>query len=151
MGIQINGQTDIITASDGQLTLSGVDVNNGSVEVTAIEATVVNVGSAVTIHSGGLQVGPTDLHSTGLTVQNIDVTGVVTATSFSGDGSNITGISTNYYKGEIVGFDNVIDSDIDITTDYRTAIIYVDQDLTVDIEEGATITIDDGCFLNIIS
>lgn len=50
-----------------------------------------------------------------------------------------------------VGYDNVIDSDFTVTSANKTAVIYVDQDLTVDIEEGVTVTVDDGCFLNIIS
>jgi hypothetical protein len=50
-----------------------------------------------------------------------------------------------------VGYHNVFDSDFTITSTYKTAVIYVDQDLTVDIEEGVTVTVDEGCFLNIIS
>jgi hypothetical protein len=50
-----------------------------------------------------------------------------------------------------VGYDNVIDSDFTVTSANKTAVIYVDQDLTVDIEEGVTVTVDEGCFLNIIS
>lgn len=50
-----------------------------------------------------------------------------------------------------VGYHNVFDSDFTITSTYKTAVIYVDQDLTVDIEEGVTVSVDEGCFLNIIS
>ena len=50
-----------------------------------------------------------------------------------------------------VGYDNVIDSDFTVTSANKTAVIYVDQDLTVDIEEGVTVTVDEDCFLNIIS
>jgi hypothetical protein len=54
MGIQINGQTDNISATDGSLTISGAELP---------------------------------------TVTNLNATGIVTAASFSGDGSNLTGIA----------------------------------------------------------
>lgn len=50
----------------------------------------------------------------------------------------------------IFAWSNVIKNNIDITSSHRTALIYVDRDLTVDIEPGFTVTIDDGCYLNII-
>jgi hypothetical protein len=53
MGIQINGQTDTISASDGSLVVSGAELP---------------------------------------TVGNINATGIITATTFSGDGSGLTGI-----------------------------------------------------------
>jgi len=53
MGIQINGQTDTISASDGSLVVSGAELP---------------------------------------AVININASGIITATSFSGDGSGLTGI-----------------------------------------------------------
>ena len=67
-----------------------IQSNNFSIGVATV--TSLNVGSAVTIHTGGYQVGSSNLHSTGLEVQNIDVSGILTAASFSGDGSGLTGI-----------------------------------------------------------
>jgi hypothetical protein len=80
MGIQINGQTDTISAADGGLTVSGADLGSasaGSLNVTGIVtatsfvgnltgninssgiSTVTNlrVGTAVTANSDGIQVG----------------------------------------------------------------------------------------------
>jgi hypothetical protein len=54
MGIQINGQTDTISASDGSLSVSGVDLTN---------------------------------------ISNLNATGIITAISFVGDGSNLTGVA----------------------------------------------------------
>ena len=239
---------------------SGISTGNTfvfeGVDVTGVTtSSTIKVGSAVTIHTGGYQVGSSNLHSTGLEVQNIDVSGILTAASFSGDGSGLTGVAaaglgtalsadqssslnnlyyvdqvlsigatitvnppdssniayTNYSEiaveegydlivedgddlvpdilglstgtaaplagagGRVradnftnkagtgaptfpkganvlaVGYDNVIDSDFTVTSANKTAVIYVDQDLTVDIEEGVTVTVDEGCFLNIIS
>ena len=53
MGIQINGQTDIISATDGGLTVQGADLSN---------------------------------------ISNLNVSGIVTASSFVGDGTNLTGV-----------------------------------------------------------
>ena len=222
--------------------------------VTLTTSGNIQVGSATTIHTSGFQIGSSNLHSTGLSIQNLNATGVITATSFVGDISQATGAAAGlgsalsqvqsnplnkiYYTDTVlsigstqtvnppdssniaytqyaeiaveegydlivedgddlvpdilglstgtaaplagaggrvradnftnkagtgaptfpkganvlaVGYDNVIDSDFTVTSANKTAVIYVDQDLTVDIEEGVTVTVDDGCFLNIIS
>jgi hypothetical protein len=85
-----------------------------------------------------------------LSITSVNATGIVTASQFVGDGSGLTGVTTNYYKGEILGYDNVLDTNITITSSYKTAVIQVDRDLTVDIENGVTISVDDGCYLNIV-
>lgn len=78
----VNGNarvTGILTIGTSSVTLDGT--NNQ-----------VNVGSGVTIHhTNGVQVGSNTLHSTGLSVNNINSTGVITATSFVGNGSGLTG------------------------------------------------------------
>jgi len=72
-----------LTKISGEVIQSGINIG-------IVTATQVNVGSAVTIHSGGFSVGGSDLHSTGITVRNVNSTGVITATSFVGDGTNLT-------------------------------------------------------------
>lgn len=49
------------------------------------------VGSAATIHTGGFRIGASDLHSTGISLSNINATGIITASSFVG---NVTGTVT---------------------------------------------------------
>jgi len=78
MGIQINGQTDTITAVDGGLIVSGADLSNvnninviGLNATGIITATQVNVGTGVTIFGN---------------------TGIVSATEFRGNGANLTGV-----------------------------------------------------------
>ncbi len=52
----------------------------------------VNVGSGVTIHhTNGVQVGGNTLHSSGLTINQLNVSGIITASSFKG---NLTGTAT---------------------------------------------------------
>lgn len=152
MGIQINGLTDIISASDGSLTVSGADLSNltqlnvtgvatfqGNVSIagTLTYDDVTNVdslgivtarkgiritnntaaGAAGTIFSPAdnvLAFGTNDLErvridSSGNTGINsisptskldvagdIRVIGVVTATSFSGSGANLTGLPAGF-------------------------------------------------------
>jgi hypothetical protein len=70
--------TGILTIGTSSITLDGS--NNQ-----------VNVGTGVTIHhTNGVQVGGNTLHSTGLTVNSLNASGVITATSFSGSGANLT-------------------------------------------------------------
>jgi hypothetical protein len=68
MGIQINGQTDTISATDGSFTISGASGNL----------------------TGNLTGNATGLSGT----PNLNV-GVITATSFSGDGSALTGLASD--------------------------------------------------------
>jgi len=83
------------------LTRVSGDILQTPLNVGVVTATGLNVGSAVTIHTGGFQVGTTDIHSSGATLHNINSTGVITATSFSGNvfgnvtgNINSTGVST---------------------------------------------------------
>ena len=67
MGIQINGQTDTITATDGGFTIQGASGNltgnltgnvTGNVNATGVSTvTDLRVGTAVTANSSGVQVG----------------------------------------------------------------------------------------------
>ena len=87
MGIQINGNTNNINAGIGSLSIE--DIN---------ELDIVGVATAA-----NFKTGVSNLHNLGLTLSGgqLDVgsniklgnAGVITATSFSGDGSNLTGIT----------------------------------------------------------
>ena len=79
---------------NGQATFTGI-VTFGSSSTTINGNTdTVNVGTALTLgHSQGLQYHTQNLHSAGFEVNQINATGVITATSFSGSGANLTGIT----------------------------------------------------------
>jgi hypothetical protein len=77
------------------LTKISGEVLQSSINIGVVTASQINVGSAVTIHSAGFTIGSSDLHSTGLSIRNINSTGVVTATTFSGNlTGNVTGNAT---------------------------------------------------------
>ena len=79
MGIQINGQNDSITATDGSMSLTGtVTYQNQTSSTTA----------GLSTYSDGLVV------KTGTATTALVVNGNVNATAFIGGGANITGIST---------------------------------------------------------
>ena len=86
MGIRIDGATDLINASDGSLTIEGQSVNTSGM-MTASGG--VKVGTAATIHSTGqFNIG---VAATIFPNGNATFAGIVTASSFAGDGSALTG------------------------------------------------------------
>ena len=100
MGINIDGARDLVSAGDGSLTIEGFSLNtsgiatitggvyvgtaasiysNGNVTAGIVTATEFAVGTAVTI---------------GKTNGNATFSGIVTASSFVGDGTGLTGVAS---------------------------------------------------------
>ena len=134
----VNGNariTGILTIGTSSITLDG-DVNQ------------VNVGTGVTIHhTNGVQVGGNTVHSTGLTVNQINATGIVTASTFrvgtavtvNSSGVTITGVITaSSFRG-----DGSALTGIAATTDVRTNSLVVSGMTTATggIQVGATTSI----------
>ena len=80
MGIQINGQNDSITATDGSMSLTGATVN--------FQTQTSSTTTGISTFNDGLVV------KTGTATTALLVSGNVNATAFIGGGANITGIST---------------------------------------------------------
>ena len=98
MGIRIDGNTDLINAADGTLTIEGMSINTSGM-VTATGG--VKVGTAATIHSTGqFNIG---VAHTIFANGNATHSGIVTAAAFHGNGANITGISTLNITGYVGG------------------------------------------------
>ena len=102
---------------------------------------------AIGIYSGG-----TAIHS-----------GVITALNFVGTGNTIVvhnnrvdisisggGCASVVYDATVFAYKNVIDSNIDLDLPHKTAVIYADPEVTVDIESGSTLSVGDGVFFSII-
>ena len=57
-------------------------------------ANTINVGTALTLgHTQGLQFHTQNLHSAGFEINQINASGIITASQFKGDGSELTGVS----------------------------------------------------------
>ena len=89
-GIKVG--TGVTIETNGQATFVGV-VTFGSGSTT-IDNNVVNVGTALTLgHTQGLQFHTQNLHAQGFEVNQINSSGIVTASSFSGSGASLTNLN----------------------------------------------------------
>jgi hypothetical protein len=102
MGIRIDGTSDLINATDGSLTIEGQSVNTTGV-VTATSG--FKVGTAATISSNG----------------NATFSGIVTATSFVGNGALLTGVAAGVWTETAVGVSTIKQAGINTTALKGTA------------------------------
>ena len=123
---------------------------------TTIDNNVVNVGTALTLgHTQGLQFHTQNLHSQGFEVNQINASGIITASKFVGDGSDLlnlpaglgTALSSTqssplnkiYYTNSVLGIDN--NTTIDVPASASAAYTqYTD----INIASGADLIISDG-------
>ena len=116
---------------NGQATFTGI-VTFGT-NSTTIGDNVINVGTALTLgHTQGVQFHTQNLHSDGFEVNQINATGVVTASQFKGDGSELTGVS---------GFSTAISND---TTSLLNQIFKTTVQHNIDAGTSVTIQSDAG-------
>ena len=102
MGIRIDGAADLINATDGSLTVEGQSINSTGI-VTASGG--FKVGTAATIYSTG----------------NATFSGIVTATKFVGDGSQLTGVAAGVWTETAVGVSTIKQAGINTTAVKGTA------------------------------
>ena len=119
---------------NGQATFTGIVTFGSSSTTIDGDANTVKVGTALTLgHTQGLQFHTQNLHSAGFEVNQINATGVITATSFSGSGANLTGLASREFYGfktvneDLIlihtnnGADNISKSDFESFEDTMTA------------------------------
>jgi len=110
MGIRIDGNTDLINAADGSLTVEGLSINVSGV-VTASDG--FKVGTAATIHSTGqINIG---VAHTIFANGNATHSGIVTANKFVGDGSQLTGVAAGVWTETAVGVSTIKTAGINTT------------------------------------
>ena len=89
--------TDHITTGDisaRNIVATGIATFGSSSTVIDGDANTIKVGTALTLgHTQGLQFHTQNLHSAGFEVNQINASGIITASQFSGDGSNLTGVT----------------------------------------------------------
>ena len=57
------------------------------------------------------------------------------------------GGASKIYDSTVFAYQNVVESDITIESPYKVATFYTSPDVTIDIEDDVTITVDSGCTL----
>jgi hypothetical protein len=145
MGIQINGQTDSISAAKGSFDLAGANLigNTSNINATGIVTATGFVGNIIgNVNSSGVSTFTTLRVGTAVTISG----GIVTATSFSGDGSSLTGIAatTNVRTNSLIvsgvstfAAGSVNSPSISPTGDSNTGIFFPSPD-TIAFAEGGT-------------
>ena len=150
----INVGSGVTIESNGQATFTGI-VTFGS-NSTTIGDNVINVGTALTLgHTQGVQFHTQNLHSVGFEVNQINASGIITASKFVGDGSDLlnlpaglgtalSSVQTNplnkiYYTNTVLGIDNT--TTIDVPASASAAYTqYAD----INVADGADLIISDG-------
>ena len=112
--------------SNGQATFTGiVTFGSGS---TTIDNNVVNVGTALTLgHTQGVQFHTQNLHADGFEINQINASGIITASEFRGSGANLSNLPAGlgtalsqdqssplnkfYYTNTTLGVDSTITVD----------------------------------------
>ena len=89
--------TDHITTGDinaRNLVATGIATFGSSSTTIDGDANTIKVGTALTLgHTQGLQFHTQNLHSAGFEINQINASGIITASQFKGDGSELTGVS----------------------------------------------------------
>ena len=122
----INVGSGVTIESNGQATFTGI-VTFGS-NSTTIGDNVINVGTALTLgHTQGLQFHTQNLHSAGFEINQINASGIITASEFRGSGANLSNLPAGlgtalsqdqssplnkfYYTNTTLGVDSTITID----------------------------------------
>jgi hypothetical protein len=117
-----NIQVGVLTATDG---IRGIGIHSGGIAIHSGIITALNfvgTGNTFAVHNN-----------------RVDI-------SISGGGGGASVV----YDATVFAYKNVIDSNIDLDLPQKTAVIYADPDVTVDIESGSTLSVGDGVFFSII-
>ena len=100
--LRVGGNTtfseDLVVTGNARVT--GILTVGTSSIILNDSANTIKVGTALTLgHTQGLQFHTQNLHSLGFEVNQINASGIITATQFKGDGSGLTGISNASIAG----------------------------------------------------
>jgi hypothetical protein len=122
----INVGSGVTIESNGQATFTGI-VTFGS-NSTTIGDNVINVGTALTLgHTQGVQFHTQNLHAEGFEINQINASGIITASEFRGSGANLSNLPAGlgtalsqdqssplnkfYYTNTTLGVDSTITVD----------------------------------------
>ena len=118
---------------NGQATFTGIVTFGSSSTTIDGDANTIKVGTALTLgHTQGLQFHTQNLHSAGFEINQINASGIITASQFKGDGSELTGVS---------GFSTALSND---TTSLLNQIFKTNVQHNIDAGTSVTIQSDAG-------
>ena len=89
----VNVGSGVTIESNGQATFTGIVTFGSSSTTIDGDGNTIKVGTALTLgHTQGLQFHTQNLHSAGFEINQINASGIITASEFRGDGSNLTSL-----------------------------------------------------------
>ena len=152
----VNVGSGVTIESNGQATFTGIVTFGSSSTTIDGDGNTIKVGTALTLgHTQGLQFHTQNLHSDGFEINQINASGIITASSFSGDGSNLTSLPAGlgtalsstqssplnkiYYTNTVLP----VESTITVDTPASASAAYT-QYADISIGSGADLIISDG-------
>ena len=117
------------------------------------------LGAGVTVYSSGI-ISATS-YNIGINSAGTSIASEIKTLNFVGTGNTFkvsgntvdvsisggAGGASKIYDSTVFAYQNVVESDITIEAPYKVATFYTSPDVTIDIEDDVTVTVDDGCTL----
>jgi len=124
----VNVGSGVTIESNGQATFTGIVTFGSSSTTIDGDANTIKVGTALTLgHTQGLQFHTQNLHSAGFEINQINASGIITASEFRGSGANLSNLPAGlgtalsqdqssplnkfYYTNTTLGVDSTITVD----------------------------------------
>ena len=161
-GVRLISPTDYSAPDGSNVTLTVAAINGDVVELVAYKA--FNLGN-VTNAGGNFNVGQNltvgGTYNIGISSAGTSITSNIKTLNFVGTGNTFkvsgntvdvsisggAGGASKIYDSTVFAYQNVVESDITIESPYKVATFYTSPDVTIDIEDDVTITVDSGCTL----
>ena len=123
----------------------GIGTTAPSVALDVAGIVTARTGFNIGINSVGLAITETvkTLNFVGTGNTFISRSGGTIDISISGG----AGGASKIYDSTVFAYQNVVESDITIESPYKVATFYTSPDVTIDVEDDVTITVDSGCTL----
>ena len=121
----------------GNINTVGVITATGGINAIGIQSAGVVIASGIITALNFVGTGNTVIYNSATKTVDISISG-------GGGGASIV------YDATVFAYKNVIDTDIDLDLPHKTAVIYADPEVTVDIESGSTLSVGNGVFFSII-
>ena len=166
--LDVKGTLNATTLGLTNLNVTGVaSVGTGVTVYGAgiISATSANfsgnptLGAGVTVYSSGI-ISATS-YNIGINSAGTSIASEIKTLNFVGTGNTFkvsgntvdvsisggAGGASKIYDSTVFAYQNVVESDITIESPYKVATFYTSPDVTIDIEDDVTVTVDSGCTL----